>query len=616
MKDSEPNISSQHRKESLSRLIEKLNSKKEYLQKCSKNYSNFRGLVFVIEVIAFFVFFFSVSNISALISLVTFFIFFGLITHFHNKLDRGIKKLELWIEIKTTHLARLNLDWENIPAANLRSKPEPNEVDLNLAGEESLHQLINTGTSQQSKLLLRNWLKGKVLTINKIIERQDLIRELIPMQRFRDKLTLHSMLFSRLEFNGDMLSRLLNRKEILPKSFFVIFVLLIILVPINIWLFVLYLESILPAYWSITLLIYIVLFHFGNKGKDKLLDEADYISVELKKICSVFDFLERYNIRAGSKLFGMCGPFKNAELRPSRLANKIRHIADMLRIRKGNPFVWGIIRIVFPADLYYKWILNKYEHLASGKLDSWLETWYNIEALSSLANFAYLNPEYTFPVIAETEGDQIIFSGNKVGHPLIKKENKVCNDFTFRPRGEIAIITGSNMSGKSTFIRILGINLSLAYAGCVVNAENLQISLFRLFTCIKVSDSLIDGISYFYAEVRRLKALLDEIESPGYPVFFLIDEIFRGTNNIERLKGSSMYIKKLTETNTVGVIATHDLELVKLSDKISKVVNYHFKEEIKNGKMIFDYKLNAGPCPTTNALKIMKLEGLPVDTGK
>ncbi len=212
--------------------------------------------------------------------------------------------------------------------------------------------------------------------------------------------------------------------------------------------------------------------------------------------------------------------------------------------------------------------------------------------------------------------DQIIFSGNKVGHPLIKKENKVCNDFTFKPQGEIAIITGSNMSGKSTFIRILGINLSLAYAGCVVNAENLQISLFRLFTCIKVSDSLIDGISYFYAEVRRLKALLDEIESPGYPVFFLIDEIFRGTNNIERLKGSSMYIKKLTETNTVGVIATHDLELVKLSDKISKVVNYHFKEEIKNGKMIFDYKLNAGPCPTTNALKIMKLEGLPVDTGK
>jgi DNA mismatch repair ATPase MutS len=134
-----------------------------------------------------------------------------------------------------------------------------------------------------------------------------------------------------------------------------------------------------------------------------------------------------------------------------------------------------------------------------------------------------------------------------------------------------------------------------------------------LFTCIKVSDSVTDGISYFYAEVKRLKALLDEIEKSKPPVMFLIDEIFRGTNNIERLKGSSAFIKKLAGTNAVGAIATHDLELVKLADKISSVKNYHFKEDIKDSKMIFDYRLNNGPCPTTNALKIMKLEGLPVD---
>ncbi len=136
---------------------------------------------------------------------------------------------------------------------------------------------------------------------------------------------------------------------------------------------------------------------------------------------------------------------------------------------------------------------------------------------------------------------------------------------------------------------------------------------FRLFTCIKVSDSVIDGISYFYAEVKRLKALLDEIEESEYPVLFLIDEIFRGTNNIERLKGSSAFIKKLAQTNAIGAVATHDLELVKLSEEISRVRNYHFREEIKEGKMIFDYRLNNGPCPTTNALKIMKLEGLPVN---
>ena len=124
----------------------------------------------------------------------------------------------------------------------------------------------------------------------------------------------------------------------------------------------------------------------------------------------------------------------------------------------------------------------------------------------------------------------------------------------------------------------------------------------------------MDGISYFYAEVKRLKSLLNEIESSErMPVFFLIDEIFRGTNNIERLKGSSAFIKKIADKNVIGAIATHDLELIKLSEKIKEVHNYHFKEEIKDSRMMFDYKIHEGPCPTTNALKIMSMEGLPIE---
>jgi hypothetical protein len=371
--------------------------------------------------------------------------------------------------------------------------------------------------------------------------------------------------------------------------------------------------NILPAYWGITTLIYIVLFHQGNKEQKSLLDEAEFISDELKKLNSVFKFLERYRYKAGSQLSKICEPFKNARQQPSELVRKIRNISTSLRVRKGNPFVWLLIQIVFPIDLYIKLKLNKYKLIAGENFTIWLETWYKLEAFSSLANFAFLNPEYSFPEITEVEENQITFSGEKLGHPLIKKENKICNGFNFNSGSEIAIITGSNMSGKSTFVRTLGINLSLAYAGSVVNADSLKISLFRLFTCIKVSDSVTDGISYFYAEVKRLKALLDEIEKSKPPVMFLIDEIFRGTNNIERLKGSSAFIKKLAGTNAVGAIATHDLELVKLADKISSVKNYHFKEDIKDSKMIFDYRLNNGPCPTTNALKIMKLEGLPVD---
>jgi DNA mismatch repair ATPase MutS len=154
----------------------------------------------------------------------------------------------------------------------------------------------------------------------------------------------------------------------------------------------------------------------------------------------------------------------------------------------------------------------------------------------------------------------------------------------------------------------------LTYAGAPVNAEHLRTSLFRLFTCIKVSDSVQDGLSYFYAEVKRLQALRAAAIAPDkLPVLFLIDEIFRGTNSRERLIGSRSYIRSLSQTIAPGLVATHDLELVKLADEIEGVVNLHFREEVSDGRMVFDYRLRAGPCPTTNALTIMRLEGLPVD---
>jgi len=239
--------------------------------------------------------------------------------------------------------------------------------------------------------------------------------------------------------------------------------------------------------------------------------------------------------------------------------------------------------------------------------------------LNSLATFAYLNPEYVLPevVASEKQGDRPVFRATGLGHPLIPMEQKVVNDFALPKVGEIAIVTGSNMSGKSTFLRTLGINLCLAYAGGPVNASAFHTSLFRLFTCIKISDSVTDGYSYFYAEVKRLKALLTTLElsekEKSMPLFFLIDEIFKGTNNRERLIGGESYISALVGRNCLGVVSTHDLELVKLADALPAITNYHFREDVIAGRMVFDYILRAGPSPTTNALKIMQMEGLPVN---
>jgi DNA mismatch repair ATPase MutS len=242
----------------------------------------------------------------------------------------------------------------------------------------------------------------------------------------------------------------------------------------------------------------------------------------------------------------------------------------------------------------------------------WLDAWYELEVLNSLANFAYLNPHYVLPNISS---DANQFAARNLGHPLLKPESKVCNDFESDEGRKIVILTGSNMAGKSTFLRTIGVNLCLAYAGAPVNADQLDTSLFRLFTCIKVSDSVQDGLSYFYAEVKRLQALLAAASVEGeLPVLFLIDEIFRGTNSRERLIGSRSYIRALSQTTAVGLVATHDLELIKLAEEIPGVVNHHFREEVRDGRMVFDYRLRPGPCPTTNALTIMRLEGLPVDS--
>jgi DNA mismatch repair ATPase MutS len=177
----------------------------------------------------------------------------------------------------------------------------------------------------------------------------------------------------------------------------------------------------------------------------------------------------------------------------------------------------------------------------------------------------------------------------------------------------VTVITGSNMAGKSVFLKTVGVNLSLAYAGGPVNAQCLQTIPFRLYTSMGISDSVTDGISFFYAEVKRLKALLAELQRDHpLPLLYCIDEIFRGTNNRERLTGSRAYVRALTGKRGLGFIATHDLELANLARELSQVVNYHFRDSVEGGRMVFDYILRPGPCPTTNALRIMQLEGLPM----
>ncbi|MDP3595812.1 MAG: MutS family DNA mismatch repair protein, partial [Nitrospirota bacterium] len=204
-------------------------------------------------------------------------------------------------------------------------------------------------------------------------------------------------------------------------------------------------------------------------------------------------------------------------------------------------------------------------------------------------------------------------SARDLGHPLIPHAARVANDFSLQGLGQVLLVTGSNMSGKSTFLRTVGINICLAQAGAPVCASHFEWTWVRVVCCIRVDDSLDEGLSFFYAEVKRLKTLLDATMDRSHaPVLFLIDEIFKGTNNRERLIGSRSFITALSQSHGFGMVTTHDLELTDLDKTVPGLRNAHFQETVAAGALQFDYQLRSGPCPTTNALRIMELEGLPV----
>ena len=613
---------SSDKRETLLRALEsqirRLDQRLARLRIVSEYYSRFRGGLILVAVLSVLSFRFlgnqfvwtSIAILLAALSIAVF---------YHRRIKRSIAKHEIWLKTKSTQVARLNLDWTGIPPPlPIAQQPDhPYEIDLDITGERSLHRLADTAVTREGSTRLRDWLLHIAPDAQLIQRRQSLVRELSCCPLFRDKFALYSALASKgsnKQWDASALLDWLQRGAGF-RSLKPILIVLIVLSATNLVLFILSSAGAIPSLWSTSFLVYFSVLFLASLWRAREVGsfkEALSIELALNQLRAVFQHVESHPHRDRPELAKLCAPFMDPKNRPSVQLKRIERIASALSLR-ANPIVWFWVHALVPWDFYYAIRLDNARNRIKSLLPIWLDTLFELEALNSLANFAYLNPNYTFPKVTSDDG-RLIFKAQTLGHPLIPAREKVCNDFALEHQQNITIITGSNMAGKSTFLRTLGTNLCLAYAGAPVDAGSLETSLFRVFTCIKVSDSVTDGISYFYAEVKRLKALLSASDSNGgLPLFFLIDEIFRGTNNVERHIGSRSYIRGLASRPVIGAIATHDLELVKLADEIRGIANHHFREEVKYGRMIFDYELRSGPCPTTNALKIMRIEGLPVE---
>ncbi len=268
---------------------------------------------------------------------------------------------------------------------------------------------------------------------------------------------------------------------------------------------------------------------------------------------------------------------------------------------KTNPILFYILNLLAPWDFLLAELAERSRKKLFLHFQDWSLEVVEIEACASLANLKiYHDTQW-----AEAGNTFVDVQG--LAHPLLNQKTVVTNDFSPNDNNVI-IITGSNMSGKSTFLRALGINFCLANIGAPVFAKRFLFKPMPLASCIRVSDSLRDGQSYFYAEVQRMKMILDKARQQE--ILFLIDEPLRGTNNRERLIGNQKYLQQILEANAYGFISTHDLELTALADDSPKIVNYHFSEQWDQTDLLFDYKIKDGPSQSTNALKILEREGL------
>jgi len=610
------------REQTLQRLIARVDRLLEQAEQTSARFTRWRLAIFVAgvlcSVIPYKLQWYHLGNTALGLFLVVFLI----VARYHSRLENRMHRLRLWRDIKRTHLARLRLDWHAIvTVATPSPDTHPYATDLDITGPHSLFSLLNTTVSSNGRDRLAAWLiqqpRSQTNGPTHWLARQSLVKELASLPLFRDRLVLEASLIGEAEIDGHRIRAALEA----PAGFPGLGPVLVIETALAAGTLVLALASAqagAPSYWTLSFGAYAIIYMLVSSQTAPIFGRALSLHHELEKLGAVFHYLERRSYAATPLLGRLCAPLISSSRRPSDYITRFARVCQALSVR-AHPLVHLGLNAVGPWDLWWINRLQRLHKQVLPEIPTWLEKLAELEAASALGNFAYFNPAYHWPSLLSPAGNgrPATIGAQALGHPLIPAAQRVTNDLNLWSVGRILIITGSNMSGKSTFLRTLGINTCLAQAGAPVCADSFEWNWVRISCCIRVDDSLEAGLSFFYAEVKRLKRLLDEArERSAPPVLFLIDEIFKGTNNRERLIGSRSFVKALAGSNGFGLITTHDLELAELEKEIPNASNAHFRETVEANELRFDYRLRPGPCPTTNALRIMALEGLPVPEGK
>jgi DNA mismatch repair ATPase MutS len=475
--------------------------------------------------------------------------------------------------------------------------------DLDIFGRASLFQYINRTTSEQGSRKLADWLLAPSQSAQ-ILERQEAVKELSKDYLWRQQLQAFGNLNRITENTEQKIENWLNEPDSFAKPHWKW---LRFLLPATICsALLLYLFDELSSTWFY-LLVFISFIVSGiiSRKATVVYFHLDKIVKEISSLSSSVEWIEKKTFEA-ALLKNLQQQFFYNDTRASLAVNQLKEILDRLDYRL-NPLVFIPLNTFLFWDLQQVMLLEKWKDAHAAKVSKWFQALGELEAISSLANIALNHGDWEYPKLTETNG---VFEAKNLGHPLIPFDKRVCSSFYTSGIGKIALITGSNMAGKSTFLRSVGVNIVLAMMGAPVCAESLSLSPVKVMSSMRVTDNLEESTSTFYAELKKLKQIIEAVNK-GEKVFLLLDEILRGTNSLDRHTGSKALIRQLLQHQAVGMLATHDLELAKLADEYpGNIHNYHFDVQVAGEELYFDYKLKEGVCESLNASILMKKIGI------
>jgi predicted ATPase len=561
----------------------------------------------------------------------------------HERVIRRRKRAESGAAFYERGLGRVDDAWQGKgdPGSDFADEHHPYAGDFDLFGRGSLFELLSVAVTPAGRKRLASWLKEPARDAEEIRARQGAVLELRENVALREDISVQAAEVTRevesakLDAWGSMPAATLSPLERFAATALpvVIVVLTAITLPTLIARLVgmTHPEATLGAIakvpgWPmiVAMLAGLFLARHLHPRIEPIVSSVERAEPALALLAGVLARIERETFTS-PRLVALHERLRGSELPASREIDKLRRLVALLEARRNQFFAPFAVMLLWTTHVALA--IERWRVRSGSRVGDWIEAVGEIEALGSLASFAFEHPAYAMPDVVESGGQAILpvpgqagspvlhsaplFDARELGHPLIPAARRIPNSIRLDPTLRLLVVSGSNMSGKSTMMRSVGLGAVLAMAGGPACAQSLRLSTTAVGASIRIADSLQENASRFYAEILRIRQVL-EMSRQG-PLLYLLDEVLAGTNSHDRRIGAEAIVRGLVERGAIGLVSTHDLALAQIADSLApRAANVHFEDHIEEGKVVFDYRMRPGVVTKSNALALMRSVGIEV----